>query len=333
MLGFSRQLDDLLKFAVPTLEGSLNPKFITVDKRLNRQLIKQADGIVFFKITKMGLGVAGSVGFGFVIGKCKDGSWSAPAAATVASLSVGWQYGYTKTYYIGLLTSESINQFRFKSHFYFGSEIGFAIGSYGRSLEGSFTMNGINKGHVSNSKSYGLWSGFALAGKMIKSHGVENRRFYQNEEILVADILDGKVARPENRNYQRIVSILKKLENIEVFENTPEVLQHRIDLALKNTNENITMIEQNITSILKRKSTRKSIKNESSAVNQMYVKEEGVNQNSAELKVEKEEEKEKNIVSLTLPTPIETEPVVAKEKIEIVASPVIAELEETAQKI
>jgi len=323
----ARQLDELLKFAVPTLEGSLNPKLITVDKRLNRQLIKQADGIVFFKINKMGLGVAGSLGFGFVIGKCPDGSWSAPAAATVATVSIGWQYGATQTCYIGLLTAESMLQFRSKSHFYFGSEIGFAVGNYGRSLEGSFTMNGLHKGHVSNSKSYGLWSGFALAGKMIKSHGVENRRFYQNEEIEVADILDGKILCPENRSYRRIVTILERLAHIEVFEDSPDVMQRRIDLALRNTEKNLSVIEQNIHTILKKKKKIVAKKvNESSAVNQVIA-----NQNSENLKTEAEEEEKKeeeNKISVKLPT--QKECVETKVKTEIIASPVVANIEETA---
>lgn len=149
------------------------------DKYIPVKLLREAKGIALFTNYKFGFIVSGAGGTGLAIAKRPDGSWSAPIALAVHSLSVGFKAGVEFAYYLLVIRSDKAVKSLASGSIGLDASADIAIGPFGRAANATA---GGGKGGLSTSLMYaharGLYGGISLGGQMLRVRKDVNRAFY-----------------------------------------------------------------------------------------------------------------------------------------------------------
>ena len=153
---------------------------------------------------KAGLGFGGELGRGVVT--CRTGQgWSAPLFISLGGGSFGLQIGAQESDLVMLIMNREGEDYLLKDKFSLGGDLAATAGPVGRDANAQTDIL-MHAKMLAYSRSRGLFGGITIKGGVIKQDGDSNRWLYKNANA--ADILSGKVARPEAAS--TLISELRK---------------------------------------------------------------------------------------------------------------------------
>ena len=165
---FSKTLGSEIRKAAYAIHNMCQNSIIP-DHELLLKLLRQARGLAFLTIAKIGFLIAARVGTGLVVARSPNGEWSAPSAIGTIGLSCGLLAGADLTDYLLILgDDEAVESFYGRKHASLGAEVGVALGAVGRSglvqmSLGDRTLSSC----YSYSQSKGAFAGAALEGSVV----------------------------------------------------------------------------------------------------------------------------------------------------------------------
>jgi len=164
------------------------------DKMIPVDIIEKAKGLVILTVVKAGFLFSGRVGFGLVVTRLSNGSWSAPSAIGTGSFGAGLQIGAELTDFIIILNNDrAVEAFMGGGNVALGGNISVAAGPIGRNAEasGMATIAAV----YSYSKTKGIFAGISLEGTVFVERSDTNEKFY-GKKIKAREILAGMVDAP-----------------------------------------------------------------------------------------------------------------------------------------
>jgi len=173
------------------------------DEPIPSGLLSHAKGVAIFSITKVGLGIGGQGGEGFVflrLGDLKANSWSAPSAFNLSGGSLGAQIGFTETHYIVVLNSDDAVR-----HFTSRGKVdwnGTATGTAGSdsATERVATSDLEHREVVVYKDSDGVFGGATLGGTSVERKDSINQQAY-GDDVRTRNILNGTVQPPKSASH------------------------------------------------------------------------------------------------------------------------------------
>ncbi len=162
------------------------------EKSIPRDLLREAKAIAIIpSVIKVSYVIGGKFGRGVVMVRNKSG-WSYPSFVTITGASLGFQAGAQSSDIILLfMTKKSVDGLR-SAKFTLGADASVAAGPVGRHGEAATDIT-LKAEIYSYSRSRGLFAGVSLAGAGIVTDQKSNVRFYDEEDIGVYEIFEGKV--------------------------------------------------------------------------------------------------------------------------------------------
>jgi lipid-binding SYLF domain-containing protein len=163
------------------------------EKGIPEAVLRDAKGLAFLSVLKAGFIFSGQGGWGVVVARTDDGSWTGPSAIATAGAGFGLQIGAQVTDFIIVLnTPEAVDAFARGANVSLGADVSAAAGPVGRSL-GADVMPVAAV--YTYSRSQGLFAGVALEGAVIAARDSENEQYY-GRKVTPREILSGKAAPP-----------------------------------------------------------------------------------------------------------------------------------------
>ncbi|WP_309396879.1 lipid-binding SYLF domain-containing protein [Cerasicoccus maritimus] len=183
------QLETFITEATKIFEkNQANPK-----KRIPDEVLKEADAIMIFRITRGGIILGASEGAGIAF-KNNIESWSPPAFYTVASGSLGLQIGASEMDLIAVLMNHEAEGILDDPKINWGVGMEVIAGPTGASL-GANTMPKADILIYETTK--GLDVGVAVSGGLIQPNQKFNAELYDKDDITTAWILGSRVPMPK----------------------------------------------------------------------------------------------------------------------------------------
>lgn len=193
---YSHDLAAEVRKASYSLHNLFNLDYIH-DKAIPLNLLKNAKGIAFLTVLKVGIVLAPRVGTGLVIARLPDNTWSAPSAIGTFGVNWGFMAGANLTDYVIILnTYEAVEAFSGTGQISIGANIEVAAGPMGRAVDASFNIG--TEGYApaySYSHTRGLFAGVGLEGSLVMSRPGMNYNFY-GQQLDPKAILRGVVPPP-----------------------------------------------------------------------------------------------------------------------------------------
>jgi SH3 domain-containing YSC84-like protein 1 len=147
------------------------------DRMIPPQLIEDARGLVVMTVVKAGFLFSGRVGFGLVVARLPDGSWSAPSALGTGAFGAGLQVGVELTDFVIILTNQrAVDAFTYVGNVSLGGNLSVAAGPVGRNAEASGTATLAPL--LAYSKTRGAFVGISLEGTVFIERRDTNASFY-----------------------------------------------------------------------------------------------------------------------------------------------------------
>ncbi|KAF1797076.1 hypothetical protein FB192DRAFT_1452039 [Mucor lusitanicus] len=159
-------------------------------------VLRDAHGIVFIRLYRIGFMLSAKSGTGIIIARLPDGSWSAPSGVSMSSLGFGHQAGGE------VIDSIIVMNYRaaVKAFFDGGGQLQLGVGAslaagpYGRAADVSASAS--NTTHIAATYAYsaskGLYLGYSFEGSKI-SERVNTNQAYYGRPITAREILTGAV--------------------------------------------------------------------------------------------------------------------------------------------
>ncbi|CAK8995620.1 SH3 domain-containing protein PJ696.02, partial [Durusdinium trenchii] len=184
--------------AVDNFFAAGNTQNVIKDQYIPAMLLRMAKGVAFLQVWKMGFMFSARVASGIVVGRDRQGSWTAPSAIGLAGLGWGAQLGGEVSDFVIILNTESaVDAFSGKGQVSLGSQLSLAAGPLGRTGEASINVSDVGFAPCyTYSQTKGLFFGVSLEGAIIKERADVNDRFY-GKHFDPKDILAGRVAPPK----------------------------------------------------------------------------------------------------------------------------------------
>ncbi|KAI8646741.1 hypothetical protein BD408DRAFT_409658 [Parasitella parasitica] len=159
-------------------------------------VLRDAHGIVFIRLYKIGFMLSAKSGTGIIIARLPDGSWSAPSGVSMSSIGFGHQAGGE------VIDSIIVMNYRAAIKAFFdkggqlqlGVGVSLAAGPYGRAADVSASASGTS--HIAATYAYssskGLYMGYSFEGSKI-SERINTNQAYYGRPIAAREILTGIV--------------------------------------------------------------------------------------------------------------------------------------------
>ena len=162
-----------------------------------RQVIRNAKGLVIFTVLRAGLNWSGAGGSGVVVRKLATGAWSPPSAILVHTLGWGFVAGADIYDCVAVVNTDAgMDGFATRPRFTLGGEASAAAGPVGAGGAVDSEVFARRAPVWSYVKSRGLYVGVQVDGTVVAERRGENERFYGVEGVGSARILAGDVAPP-----------------------------------------------------------------------------------------------------------------------------------------
>ncbi|KAG9287469.1 hypothetical protein G9A89_023841 [Geosiphon pyriformis] len=167
------------------------------DKVIPSNILQKAKGFAIFTVVKAGFLFSGRIGFGLVVARLEDGSWSAPSAIGTGGMGFGGQIGAEVTDFVIVLNSrDAVKSFMHGGNVTLGGNLSVAAGPIGRTAEGAGSVSlGSVAAIFSYSKTRGLFAGVSIEGSVVIERKDANAKFY-HRKVSVKELLSGQVAPP-----------------------------------------------------------------------------------------------------------------------------------------
>ncbi|KAL9544474.1 hypothetical protein MBANPS3_007603 [Mucor bainieri] len=159
-------------------------------------VLRDAHGIVFIRLYRIGFMLSAKSGTGIIIARLPDGSWSAPSGVSMSSVGFGHQAGGE------VIDSIIVMNYRaaVKAFFDGGGQLQLGVGAllaagpFGRAADVSASAS--NTTHIAATYAYsaskGLYLGYSFEGSKI-SERVNTNQAYYGRPITAREILTGVV--------------------------------------------------------------------------------------------------------------------------------------------
>jgi lipid-binding SYLF domain-containing protein len=162
-----------------------------------RQVIRNAKGLVIFTVLRAGLSWSGAGGSGVVVRKLPTGAWSPPSAILVHTLGWGLVAGADIYDCVAVVnTDDGMEGLATRPRLTLGGDASAAVGPVGAGGSVAVDVLARRAPVWSYVKSRGLYVGVQVDGTVVAERRGENERFYGVEEVGGARILAGDVAPP-----------------------------------------------------------------------------------------------------------------------------------------
>mmetsp|Transcript_30904 Transcript_30904/g.99711 ORF Transcript_30904/g.99711 Transcript_30904/m.99711 type:complete len:364 (-) Transcript_30904:43-1134(-) len=162
-----------------------------------RSVLRNAKGLAFLRITKLGLAISARVGTGLVVARLSSGGgWSPPSAIGTVGVSFGFQLGAQLADFLVVLnTEQAVAAFSGGGQVTLAGQIGAVAGPIGASREAGVAAQPKAVAPIfTYSMSKGLFVGVSLEGSVINERNSVNERHYGRPGIRARDVLTGAVA-------------------------------------------------------------------------------------------------------------------------------------------
>jgi lipid-binding SYLF domain-containing protein len=176
--------------AAYSVRNLFNPATIQ-DQKIPASLLKDAKGILFITVVKVGFLASVRMGTGLVVAKLPNGEWSAPSAVYTGGFGFGAQAGSNVTDFVTvLMTNESVRQFAGDNIGTVGGSLGVSLGVGRGTAATANIQNGTTAASYTYSQSRGLYAGVALELGGIRTRHDVNQKFY-GRNVTPLEILSG----------------------------------------------------------------------------------------------------------------------------------------------
>lgn len=191
------------------LDAALNP----ANKGISKELFEKCHGIVLLSIVTVGLVFSGHGGSGVIMGKKKDGTWSAPSAVAVLGYGGGVVAGADQQdALIFIMDEATLQDFLTRPQTRLAPLAAATLGK-NFSRQADVGMDAPDKGTVSVYFSKGLFVGAELEMGTLDARHRQNVKFYGKENIKPVDIVkEGAVEIPQDSGIPDLHRKLKLLE-------------------------------------------------------------------------------------------------------------------------
>jgi lipid-binding SYLF domain-containing protein len=151
----------------------------------NAQAIAIVPGII-----KAGFIAGGRYGWGVVMSRQEDGSWSKPVFITLVGGSFGFQAGVQSIDAIMVFKSRQSIERLARGKFTLGADAAAAAGPVGRSMSAGTDIT-LGAEVYTYSRSRGLFAGVSLAGSGLQSDYEATDKFYGLSGLTAAEVFSG----------------------------------------------------------------------------------------------------------------------------------------------
>jgi lipid-binding SYLF domain-containing protein len=169
-LPFSNTLGSEIRKAAYSVTNILKSSMIK-DNGFTLNLLRNARGLAFITVAKVGMVFAARMGTGLVVARLPNGEWSAPSAIATLGFSWGALVGADIVDYVIFLGHRTaVQAFSGIGQATIGAAMDLAIGPYGRAGSADINLGDIAAAATyTYSHSRGLYAGFSLDGAVIFS--------------------------------------------------------------------------------------------------------------------------------------------------------------------
>lgn len=129
------------------------------------------------QLLKAGFIIGGAGGDGILVGRDKNGSWSAPAFYSLAAGSIGLQIGAQASEVVLVINHEHGMTAILEDEMKLGADASIAVGPVGSGVEAATTTN-LRADIYSYARSKGLYAGVSLEGAAVLSSKKWNAKYY-----------------------------------------------------------------------------------------------------------------------------------------------------------
>lgn len=186
------QAEDMRDLVGQSLE-ILN-QFQTKGPKIPPQVMAKAKALIFMKVTKGGLILAGQHGDGLIIARNAKYKWSGPVAMDSSGASFGLQAGGSVTRMVVLLnTDEAVNRIINNNDIKFVGEMEGKAGPDATEITDKWAPDSSVYLYSSTD---GVYGGLSIKGvTMTVDHGVTNKTY--SKPVSAGDVLNGKLPPPQ----------------------------------------------------------------------------------------------------------------------------------------
>lgn len=171
-------------------------------------LLKKAKAVgIFPGMLKGGFIIGASAGWGVVLSRLADGSWSAPAFYEMGGGSVGLQIGAQSVDLILVFPTQRGLQGVLSNNARFGANMSVAAGPVGRDAGASLSGASFNADVYSYSRTKGLFAGVSLEGVGMALDQETTQNFY-GKAYSTTQLLSGQVPPPPEA--KRLIDTLNR---------------------------------------------------------------------------------------------------------------------------
>ncbi|KAJ5777245.1 hypothetical protein N7520_000491 [Penicillium odoratum] len=193
-------------------------------KKIPKEVIRDAKGLVIFTAMRTGMWVSGAGGSGVLIARLPEtGEWSAPSGILLHTAGVGFLVGIDIYDCVMVInTYEALEAFC-KVRVTLGSEVTVAAGPIGI---GGVLDSEVHKRRApiwTYVKSRGFYAGMQIDGSIIIERNDENERFY-GRKVPVKDIMSGQV-RTNDPGVRMLMHTVHSAQGDANFDQVPTGLQ------------------------------------------------------------------------------------------------------------
>ncbi|KXU35442.1 hypothetical protein AXK11_06590 [Cephaloticoccus primus] len=178
----SPKRDDYVR-RVETCEAILQEFMASPDHAIPREVLKHAKGLIIVNQFSAGFLFGVKDGWGVIMVRRADGSWSVPALLTAGEGSLGLQLGASANETIFVLNDESTPRLLFKGRFHIGADAKAVAGP--KSAANEYTLaDAIAQPILVYSKNRGLYAGAAFKAGYLSSNDQANHSLYSTQYSL-----------------------------------------------------------------------------------------------------------------------------------------------------
>ena len=157
------------------------------------EVLREARGLVIVSQVKGGLVLGLQFGYGVVLAKRPDGSWSVPVFVRAGEASLGLQMGGQRTETIYLLMTDEAVRLLFSGRVNIGVDAAAVAGPRGYETEA------VNRAILDTpvlvyGRNHGLYAGATVKTGWIDRNDIANREYYATDHTL-PELLFGEVAK------------------------------------------------------------------------------------------------------------------------------------------
>ena len=180
-------------------------RFESQGPKIPAKVLSKAKGVIFMKITKGGLVIAGQHGDGIMLARNKQYGWSGAVAVDTSGASFGLQGGGSVTRMVVLLnTDNAVNQFVNNSDVKFVGEMEGTAGPAAKDVHDNWAPDSSVYVYSSTDGAFG---GLSIKGVTFTiDQSVTNTAY--GKPVVAGDVLNGKIA--PTKVSEPIRNILKK---------------------------------------------------------------------------------------------------------------------------